>query len=215
MEKQIQPKPIPPSPPEEKKVDRKTELVAKKAKNHDRLPPAEEKELAEILAAEAVLERRGALIYKLRERAEKVARKEETRLRRKITDNVAKFGAERTEKVKSTMNTCRAVMKDIERVTESAIQELRETFNRNKKMLEEERDRELAEINKHYTDLFTQAELELETVASENQQHVSEFKMLLEGLPLEQLEELEKGKAVKISEGGTPEYIALANPDLS
>ena len=43
-EKQIQPSFLPPAPPEEK-VDRKTELTRKKAKNRDRLPPAEEKEL--------------------------------------------------------------------------------------------------------------------------------------------------------------------------
>jgi len=214
-ENQIQPKPIPATPPEEKKVDRRTELAQKKARNRDRLPPDEEKELAAILAKEAEEHHREALVFRISERADKVNRKEAARLRRQVTDHVAGFSSEKNGKVKGFVDEYRTGLKSLEKITESAIQELRETFNRQKKVLEEGRDAELAKINQEYADRFSQAEQEMKDSLIMADLQTEEFKTVVKSLSLEQLEELEMGKAVKIPGGGADEYIALANPDPS
>jgi len=197
--------------------ERKDELLTKKAKNRDRLSLEEEKELKQILAEEEAKRYHGALIFKLSERAEKIARKEESRLRRVVTDRVAKFGTAQAQETGEVVAALRASVKNLEKETEAVIQKIHKTKNEEKKRLEAEADKKRAEIRKNYAKLYANAEELLTSDAAHAAQQITEFKRLLQKLDVEQLVLLEKGDVIKLESGGKTEdeYISLPDPEPS
>lgn len=211
IEKKPDPKPIKVQMvPKEPEVDRKTELMRKKAKDHDRLPPAEEKELQEILAAEALEKRKGAALHKLTEQADKYGRKRIGEVKRKITDQVADFSTAKGMDTNAILTDFSNAMKDLDRGTKKAMQEIQEAHNRAKKELEGKKEQSLQEINGKYKSKYEEAELEMESQMEEVGAQVDDFQMVIRTLTLEQLEELVKTGVVEVtSEGKGADYITV------
>lgn len=211
IEKKPDPKPIKVQMvPKEPEVDRKTELMRKKAREHDRLPPAEEKELQEILAAEALEKRKGAALHKLSDRADKHGRKRIGEIKRKITDQVSSFSTAKGMDINVVMTDYNSAMKELDRHTKKAMQEIQEAHNRAKNELEAKKEQGLQEINSKYRSKYEEAELEMESQIEEVGGVVDDFQVSIQHLTLEQLEELEKNGVVEVtSEGKGADYITV------
>lgn len=182
----------------EKPVDRKTELLAKKAKNHNSLPPAEQKELEEILAKEVRERRRGAFIHKLRERAEHYGRKAAVTITKEVTDMVADFSKRKAEQTESIWAEYRSVAKVLEKQLKQQMQELQETYNRAVASAAKIKDDALGEINQRYRTICDEREAEMNQRMSEIGSVVDDFSAILDALTLEELEELEKTGRTKM-----------------
>jgi len=196
--------------PQEPEVDRKTELLRKKAREHDRLPPAEEKELQGILAAEALEKRKGAALHKLSERADKHGRKRIGEIKRKITDQVASFSTAKGMDINVVTTDFNSAVRELDRNTKKAMQEIQETHNRARKELEAQKEKSLQEISDKYKSKYEEAELEMESQIEEVGGVVDDFQVSIQSLTLEQLEELEKSGVVEITaEGKGADFITV------
>jgi len=176
-------------------VDRKTELLAKKAELERKskyLSKEESTELKAILDAEELVRRRGALVHNLCQDAETYGRKTGAAITRQITDRVAKFGAsERDETSISVM------------ASNNKVKELRKEYERKQKQLQVDLKREIEEahirlgevttgIHEKYRAQYDEAEQDMKSQHMGLAIMISDFHDEIKELTLEELETLAK-----------------------
>lgn len=199
---------------EEPKVDRKTELMQKKAKDRDRLPPEEEKELQAIMAAEALEKRKGALLHKLVERADKAGRKQVGEVKKKITSHVAAFSQEKSLQIKGVNDAFGEALKELDKITKKAMQDVQEAHNKSRAEIVARNNERTTEITKLYQVKYDDAELEMDSQIQEVANAIGAFQSAIQNLTIEQLEELEKNGVVAANpKGKETDFISV--PDYT
>jgi hypothetical protein len=186
--------------PEKPKESRKEILLRKKAKNHDRLPPALQEELDEILAAEKAAHDHAALVHTLSANADKWGRKEIGVIKREVTDRVRVFGGKENTETTGVQKIYAKGKADMEREMKATMQQVQETHNKGLKALKEQLEKDLASVRERYSGQYKEAEFEIRDRTDQTLNLVGDFTAALPDLTLEQLKELSDKGVLQVTD---------------
>lgn len=187
-----------PQKEEGKKLPRKEQLLAKKAKNHDRLPKKEQEELDEILAAEKAEHDRAAVLHRLSSAADTYGRKSIARRTREVTDKVKSFAGEEQKEVEQQLRARKTAAEAARDAAKREMKRVQEELNAKLKQVESDSDGEISHIRLKYRDQYREAESEIQGHTDDVTTEVAEFVETIQSLDLERLLELEKQGTVQL-----------------
>jgi hypothetical protein len=198
-----------PKPEPKEEVPRKEVLLKKKAKNHDKLPPSEQRELDAILAEEALAHEHGALIHKLSESADKYGRKQIGAIKKEITSRVGDLHAQERVEVDGVLKIYRKGMADADKELKATMQKIQEQHNKLLAEFKSERDKDENVVRSGYREKYDEAELEMDDECEKVHTLVASFIEDIQQLSIEQLRELNTAGIVQVTGGKNRDYLVV------
>lgn len=197
-------------PDEEKRKQELLEKKAKKEKHHERLSKAEDKELEALLTIEKLEHERMAAIHKLSETADTYGRKEITRIKREITDQVKELHADEQTVTAGIFKIYKKGMGELDKETKAAMQRIQEQHNTMLKQLTDKRDADVRDVRDGYRKQYDEREAQMSADTNQVSDLVAAFIADIQELELEQLKELATAGITQVGgQGKDKDYLVV------